>query len=120
VLIVEDEYIFLVIIETAVSDAGFSVRTASDGSAAMRAIDETEDLKALVTDVRLGGGPDGWAVAQHARTKFRDIAIVYVTGDSGHDWPIHGVPKSVLVQKPFACAQIVTALAQLLNAADGG
>ncbi|MFK4507205.1 hypothetical protein ABIF81_002383 [Bradyrhizobium daqingense] len=33
------------------------------------------------------------------------------------EWPSHGVPNSVLLHKPFAPAQIVTALAQLLNQA---
>ena len=33
------------------------------------------------------------------------------------DWGSQGVPNSILLQKPFAPAQLVTALAQLLNAA---
>lgn len=38
-----------------------------------------------------------------------------MTGAGANDWPSHGVPKSVLLNKPFAPAQIVTAVAQLLN-----
>jgi hypothetical protein len=42
--------------------------------------------------------------------------VVYITGDSAHEWTVHGVPNSVLVTKPFAAAQVVTAVSQLLTA----
>jgi hypothetical protein len=44
-----------------------------------------------------------------------DIAVVYMSADSGADWTAQGVPKSILVAKPFAISQISTALANLLN-----
>jgi len=44
------------------------------------------------------------------------IPIVYMSGASGHEWTSHGVPNSVLIAKPFAIGQIVTAVSQLLNA----
>ena len=37
--------------------------------------------------------------------------------DSAHLWTAEGVPHSVLVQKPFAVAQVTTAIAQLINEA---
>jgi len=39
-----------------------------------------------------------------------------MTGDAGSDWAANGVPNSVLITKPFAPAQVVTAVSQLLNA----
>jgi hypothetical protein len=44
------------------------------------------------------------------------LPVVYITGASGNQWPSHGVPNSILLQKPFAPAQLVTAVSQLLNA----
>jgi hypothetical protein len=41
-----------------------------------------------------------------------------MTGDSAGDWPIEGVPNSVLVQKPYAPAQLVTAISTLMIATD--
>jgi hypothetical protein len=38
-----------------------------------------------------------------------------MTGASAHDWGSKGVPNSVLLTKPFANAQVVTAVSQLLN-----
>jgi hypothetical protein len=40
-----------------------------------------------------------------------------MSGDSAFEWHAQGVPGSVMIQKPFVMAQIVTALSQLLNQA---
>lgn len=72
-------------------------------------------LSALVTDIRLGAGANGWAVAVEARTKLPLLPVVYMTGDSAADWKAFGVPKSVLVQKPFVGAQVLAAVMTLMN-----
>jgi hypothetical protein len=43
-----------------------------------------------------------------------------MTGASGDDWGANGVPNSILLAKPFAPAQLVTAVSQLLNAPPAG
>jgi hypothetical protein len=40
-----------------------------------------------------------------------------MTGTHGEDWASKGVPNSVLLTKPFAPAQLVTAISNLLNEA---
>jgi DNA-binding NtrC family response regulator len=71
----------------------------------------------LITDVNLGRDKlSGWDVAKRARELNPSVAVIYMTGDSGHDWAANGVPNSVLLLKPFAPAQVVTAVSQLLNA----
>jgi hypothetical protein len=42
--------------------------------------------------------------------------IVYMTGAAADDWASEGVPNNILLKKPFAPAQLVTAVSQLLNA----
>ena len=76
------------------------------------------ELAGLITDFRLADGPSGWELAMRARELKPEIAIVYATGDSAHEWSAHGVPKSVVVQKPYASAQIVTAISTLLTQSD--
>jgi hypothetical protein len=39
-----------------------------------------------------------------------------MTGTHAENWAAHGVPNSVMVTKPFASVQVVTAISQLLNA----
>ena len=64
----------------------------------------------LITDINLGPPPSGWDVARRARELNEGLAVVYVSGDSAHGWTLHGVPQSLLLQKPFTATQIVAAL----------
>jgi DNA-binding response OmpR family regulator len=69
-----------------------------------------------VTDINLGSGKlDGWNVARRAREIDPEFPVVYMTGDSADEWASKGVPNSILITKPFAPAQLVTAISQLLN-----
>lgn len=47
-----------------------------------------------------------------------DLPIVYTTADSAAEWPVQGVPNSVVVQKPYAGAQLLTAISTLMTTAD--
>jgi hypothetical protein len=44
-----------------------------------------------------------------------EFPVFYMTGDSADEWASNGVPNSILLTKPFAPAQLVTAVSQLLN-----
>lgn len=71
---------------------------------------------ALVTDINLGHDKvDGWEIARHARELNPGFPVVYLSGDSAEDWSSKGVPNSIMLSKPFAPAQLVTSVAQLLN-----
>lgn len=101
-------------------DGGFEVIDATNGADALRILDsDIERIVGLVTDVRLGAGASGWDVARHARELKPSLPVVYMTAESGEDWAAQGVPKSVLVQKPYAPAQLLTAISTLLNEAGG-
>lgn len=115
-LVVEDEPLVREVLDEMLRDAGFSVHIAEEGTEAIRLVDALGcELDGVVTDVRLGAGPDGWAVARHAREQRSDMPIVYVTGDSAHEWQAQGVADSKLVQKPFVAAQIFKAVAAAMN-----
>lgn len=44
-----------------------------------------------------------------------EMAVVYTSGDSAAEWAINGVPNSMMLEKPFAMAEMITAVDQLLN-----
>jgi DNA-binding response OmpR family regulator len=120
ILIVEDEALIGEAIKEALEEAGFEAVLAPDAISAMAAIerDRTRDLSGLVTDINLGGAKDGWAIATRAREMNPALPVVYMSGDSAADWTAHGVPHSVVLQKPFAIVQAVIALSSLLNRSD--
>jgi DNA-binding response OmpR family regulator len=90
------------------------VECAHDGGGARALLEQrAPEFGGLVTDVDLGAGPKGWDVAHRARELNPTLPVIYVTGNSAHEWRAQGVPDSVLVQKPFAGAEIVVALSNL-------
>ena len=77
-----------------------------------------ESVLEHIIDIKLPGGPDGWEIARRARELRADLPVVYTTADSAADWPAKGVPNSVVVQKPYAGAQLLTAISTLMTEAD--
>ena len=119
VLLVEDEVLILEIVQDALEQAGFRVQAVPSSFAALECLNRgVEELAGLVTDIRLGVGPNGWDLARHARRNRPDLPVIYMTADSAGEWPVEGVPRSRVVQKPFAVGQIVTALSAMLTEAD--
>ncbi|WP_246849442.1 response regulator [Rubellimicrobium arenae] len=119
-LLVEDEALIRLLLEETLTDEGFGLVLAKDGHQAMAALTAgAARFRALVTDIDLGAGPDGWAVARHARGLVPELSVVYMSGGSANMWAAEGVPRSVMVPKPFVPAQIITAVSNLLNEAGG-
>ena len=117
--LVEDDALIRDLLEVSLTDAGFEVVEVSCGTKALAHFDaDAVRFRAVITDIRLGAGPDGWAVARRARELVPTMPVVYMSGDSSPEWSSKGVPNSLMVAKPFAPAQIITAVSTLLNAAD--
>lgn len=116
ILVVEDEFLLLAQLVDPLADAGFHVLTASNGEEAVETLGrEGEDIRALLTDVNLGNGINGWRVAQLARELNPLLPVIYTTSYGPELWASYGVPNSVHVNKPFLPIQVLTALGQLLN-----
>jgi len=60
-------------------------------------------------------GDGRFTLTQRAREIDPEFPIIYMTGAKADQWPSRGVPNSILMEKPFAPAQLVTAVSQLLN-----
>ena len=117
ILVVEDEHLIQSMVEEALADGGFEAAIAASGEEAVTLLTGSKGkYRALVADIDLGGKMDGWEVAKHARETDPEFPVVYMSGDSAGDWAANGVPNSIMLNKPFAPAQLVTAVSQLLNA----
>jgi DNA-binding response OmpR family regulator len=116
VLVVEDEALICSFIEDALSDGGFEAFSVHSGEAAMSIFrDGREQCWALLTDVNLGDGISGWELARRIREITPGFPVVYMTGASAPDWKSQGVDGSLLIEKPFAPAQLAAAVSQLLD-----
>jgi DNA-binding NtrC family response regulator len=115
-LVVEDEAILQVMLEDALKEGGFDITVTSKGHEAILILERPNAAyRALITDVTLADKTSGWEVAKRARELHPDFPVVYTSGGGVSEWSANGVPNSVLVAKPFAVAQVVTAVSQLLN-----
>ncbi|QIG99124.2 response regulator [Bradyrhizobium sp. 6(2017)] len=116
ILVVEDDALIQDLVQEALADGGFKTEAISSGEKAIALLEErVQEYRALITDIHLPGTLNGWDVARRARELNPQMPVVYMTGEGADEWPSHGVPNSVLLLKPFALAQIVTAISQLLN-----
>jgi len=118
VLIVEDDALIQLDLEQTLRDGGYSTDCEASGEEAIAKLEATAELRALITDINLSGQITGWHVAKRARELFPDLPVIYVTSVAADEWNSMGVPKSVLITKPFAPAQIITAVSQMLNMSD--
>jgi CheY-like chemotaxis protein len=116
ILIVEDDQLVQALVEESLSEGGFAVAITASGEEAIALLrDAKPQYRAIVTDINLLGRLDGWEVARAARETDPEIPVIYMTGTHGEEWASKGVPNSILLTKPFAPAQMVTAVAGLLN-----
>lgn len=118
ILVVEDDQLLQRVVEETLTDGGFDIVIAVSGENAVELLDTADGkYRALVTDVNLGRDRmNGWDVARRAREIDSNFPVVYMSGDSAEDWSSRGVPDSIMLSKPFAPAQLVTAVSQILNA----
>ena len=116
ILVLEDDELVQSILEETLSEGGFEADIVASGEEAVSLLNKHKGrYRALVTDIKVQGKMDGWEVAQHAREIEPGFPIVYMSGDSAADWTSKGVPNSIMLAKPFAPAQLVIAVSNLLN-----
>jgi len=115
ILVVDDEAMIVITIEDALRHAGYEVEVAHCGSDALSLVQRMPEIAGIVTDIRMGNGTTGWELGRQARQHNPAVAMVYMSGDSAAEYAAEGVPGSVMIQKPFASDQIITAISTQLN-----
>jgi len=116
ILIAEDDAAIQAIIEDALIDGGFEPAIARSGEEATTLLKgRVAAYRAVITDIQLLGRSNGWEVGRAAREVDPHFPVIYMSGVVADQWTIQGVPDSIMLEKPFAPAQLVTALSNLLN-----
>jgi DNA-binding response OmpR family regulator len=116
IFVVEDDEAIQGVVEDALSEGGFEIAVARSGEEAVTLLKAgLVKYEALITDINLSGRFNGWEVARAAREVDPNFPVVYMSGAAADQWTIEGVPNSIMLRKPFAPAQLVTAVASLLN-----
>src|ERR1700752_1919847 len=116
ILVIEDEDSIQAVVEEDLTEGGFATDVVASGEEALTLFSGgLRSYKALVTDVGLKGRLSGWEVAAKISETDPGFPVIYMSGAHADEWASKGVPNSIMLAKPFAPAQLVTAVSQLLN-----
>ena len=110
ILFVEDEPLLGELMTEALTDKGFDVEAAPDAGDALRYLLSGADVDVLFTDIDLGDGMDGAALAQLAREMRPQLPVVYASGRRSME-QFDTVPGSVFLPKPYSLNQVDATIA---------
>lgn len=114
-LVVEDDFLVRLTLSDGLEDSGFTVLEAGDAQEALALLCSRPDIAAMLTDINLPGGADGFALARAARVVRPELPVVYASGRYMSVEPGRGVDGSRFLAKPFAPSAAVDALHDVLE-----
>lgn len=118
VLVVEDDQDLLTLLEIILGDAGYRVRTAREGRAALARVAE-EMPGVILLDMRMPG-MNGWEFAREFRARHdRAAPIVVVTAAENARERAAEVGAEEWLSKPFDLDEVVRTVARHLSARPG-
>ena len=113
VLLVEDHPEVLELVQLALELRGYAVAVCATAKEALDRLCASRLPQALVTDIDLGRGPDGFAVADAARRIRTDLRVLFY---SGHAAPPEGRglgQNERFLEKPFSRLALFETLEEL-------
>jgi CheY-like chemotaxis protein len=121
--VVEDKDAVRMLTARILENAGYVVRTAPDGTAALAAHGEGggEGIDALVTDVVMPG-LSGQELADTLRRERPGLPVVFVSGYT-EDYVVEGARSegaTAFVEKPFSADELLSAVREVLDASNDG
>jgi PAS domain S-box-containing protein len=117
VLVVEDDPDVRDYTVEMVSELGYGVLSAGDGTSALRLLDSHPDVSLLFTDVGLPGGMNGRELAQRVLRRQPKLKVLYTTGYARNAIVHHGRldPGLEVIFKPFTYSDLATKLRRVLD-----
>jgi CheY-like chemotaxis protein len=106
VLVVDDEPIAREFAVESLRNAGFDAHEAADADDALRLLERRGGFKVLVTDVRMPGATNGYALARRVRERWPFMEIILVSGYAAPQRGDLGFDCDLLI-KPFDSDELV-------------
>ena len=107
-LLVDDDAQVRRVIRRSLLELGYSVLEADGGADALSLLEHTPGIALLLSDVVMGGGVDGLAVARAARAGGRARAVVLMSGYAPGD--LSRQVDFPMLSKPFSTEQLAQAI----------
>ena len=115
VLVVEDEALVREIVTEGLADDGLAVAEASSAEDALALTQAAGPPDVVVTDVNLGQGMDGLALAEEVHRRWPDAGVVIMTGNPACVGDRAPGPQERFLTKPFGNARLVSAVRELMG-----
>ncbi len=110
ILVVDDEEMIRDLCNHILSAEGYQVTVASNGAAALEALDR-DDMDLLVTDIKMPG-MDGLELFERVKQLDQEIVTIFITGHGTLDTAIESLMRGVdgFVLKPFTQEELLGAV----------
>jgi PAS domain S-box-containing protein len=117
ILVVEDDDDVRAHTVSVISELGYTVLQAANGTKAISLLQENPQIQLLFTDVGLPGGMNGRQLAEKARLIRRDLRVLFTTGYASNAIVHEGRldPGVSLITKPFEFSTLSERLRDLLD-----
>jgi signal transduction histidine kinase/CheY-like chemotaxis protein len=116
VLVVEDDPDVREIVVGIISELGCTVIEAEDGKAALRYLDDRQDIDVMFTDVVLPGGLSGPDIVNKARIRIPDLKVILTSGypdGENNDWTNDEHPW--FLRKPYRRTELAELFKKVLQ-----
>ena len=122
ILVVDDEDGLLEIASTCLSELGYTVLTAGDGTSAKRLIEERDDIALLLTDIIMPGEISGVELAECAIKIKPYIRIIYCSGFPTEALAERNITlaEDSLLRKPYQRSELISIVRKALASAPAG
>ena len=114
-LVVEDDFLVRLTLVDALSDDGFEVLEAADAQEALSHMCSRPDIAAMLTDINLPGGADGFALARAVRVIRPGLPIVYASGRYAAAEHGKSVEGARFLAKPFTPSLAAAVIRDLMH-----
>lgn len=113
VLLVEDDDLLRICLAELMAEAGFKVVGAPDAESALELAGAEQPPRVVVSDVNLGPGMDGFALAAAARRRWPTVPVLLMSGVDANFAGRHCGATERFLSKPFSSNAFLRSIAAL-------
>ncbi len=115
-LVVEDNELLSSMLSRILQGAGYRVTVCEAAEPALQMVEGGEEIALVITDIQLGAGMDGWALAERLASCAPGLPVLTMSGFAPADPDAEpGAWRAPMLRKPFRPREILALIDELLS-----